>query len=72
MKKVNHVITFVALTSATAAFALDATFESVDLDSNNSISMEEASKLPELMSQFKELDVNTDGELSRDEFAAAE
>ncbi|MEO2268831.1 calmodulin [Pseudoalteromonas pernae] len=72
MKKVNQVIALAALTSASAAFALDATFESVDLDSNNSISMEEASKLPELMSQFKELDVNTDGELSREEFAAAE
>jgi len=72
MKKANHVIALVALTSASAAFALDAAFESLDVDGNNSISMEEASKLPELMSQFKELDVNKDGELSVEEFAAAE
>ena len=72
MKNSAKAVAIVGLVSASSAFALDMDFNSVDVDSNGAISMEEASKYPELMQQFKDLDANKDGELSEKEFAKAE
>lgn len=86
MKYLNTAIALLAV-ATTSAFALDNNtevakeapevvevtidFVTVDEDKSGAISMLEASKYPELMSQFKELDVNKDGELSVEEFSQA-
>ncbi|MEM0515734.1 calmodulin [Pseudoalteromonas sp. YIC-827] len=71
MKKSKHILALCALVSSSAAFALAVDFATVDTDGSGAISMEEASKHPELISQFKDLDTNVDGELSQEEFAKA-
>ena len=72
MTNTAKTIDLVGLISASSAFAMDLDFNAVDVDSNGAISMEEAAKYPELMQQFKDLDSNKDGELSTEEFAAAQ
>ncbi|WP_462156809.1 EF-hand domain-containing protein [Pseudoalteromonas sp. GB56] len=72
MSKTAKAIALVGLVSASSAFAMDLEFNTVDVDSDGAISMEEAAKYPELMQQFKDLDTNKDGELSEEEFAGAQ
>ncbi|MEO2268830.1 calmodulin [Pseudoalteromonas pernae] len=72
MSKTAKALALVSLVSASSAFAMDLEFHTVDVDSDGAISMEEAAKYPELMQQFKDLDSNKDGELSEEEFAAAQ
>lgn len=72
MNKTSKAIALIGLVSASSAFAMDLEFSNVDLDSDGAISMEEAAQYPELMQQFKDLDSNKDGQLSEQEFAAAQ
>jgi hypothetical protein len=44
------------------------TFEMLDTNRDNSVSMEEAARLPELVKIFEQLDRNRDGRLDRSEY----
>lgn len=67
------VITATALFAAAATAATTAdVFATLDTDLNGSISMEEASVMPNLAEQWKSLDADANGELSAEEFAKFE
>ncbi|WP_062568445.1 calmodulin [Pseudoalteromonas arabiensis] len=70
MKTVNKTFALLALVSSSAAFAA-ADFETLDVNDDGAISQSEASVDATLMSQFKELDTDGNGELSEEEFAKA-
>ncbi|WP_105201208.1 MULTISPECIES: calmodulin [unclassified Pseudoalteromonas] len=72
MNKTSKAIALIGLVSASSAFAMDLEFNTVDVDSDGAISMEEAAQYPELMQEFKDLDSNKDGQLSEQEFATAQ
>ena len=71
MKKLIAALAITAFTAGTS-FA-QASFETVDADSNGGVTMEEASAagLPWTEDQFKAADTNQDGALDAAEFAAA-
>jgi Ca2+-binding EF-hand superfamily protein len=58
-----------ALMASAAATASEANFSSLDKDGNGLISTSEASQLPMLAEEFKNLDTDQDGQLSESEFA---
>ncbi len=60
----------VILLASSATLAADA-FTALDTDGNGLLSADEASKMPGLMDQWKELDSNEDGSLDAKEFAAS-
>lgn len=69
MKKT--LLTAAILMTATLVSAEEALeFSAVDADSNGLISMEEASVNETLLESFAALDLNVDGNLTEDEFAA--
>ncbi|WP_040556693.1 hypothetical protein [Reinekea blandensis] len=69
MKKT--LLTAAIMTTATLAIAEDALeFSAVDADSNGLISMEEAAVNEALLDSFSALDLDVDGNLTEDEFAA--
>lgn len=68
MKKLQSTLVLMALASSSAVFA-GTDFEILDVDSSGTISQAEASVAAELMEQFAELDVDGNGELSKEEFA---
>ncbi|MCF7502120.1 MULTISPECIES: calmodulin [unclassified Pseudoalteromonas] len=70
MKTVNKTFALLALVSSSAAFAAT-DFETLDVNDDGAISQSEASVDATLMSQFKELDTDGNGELSEEEFAKA-
>ena len=70
MNTVNKTLALVALVSSSAAFAAT-DFETLDVNDDGAISQSEASVDATLMSQFKELDTDGNGELSEEEFAKA-
>ncbi|WP_062568444.1 MULTISPECIES: calmodulin [Pseudoalteromonas] len=70
MNTVNKTLALVALVSSSAAFAAT-DFETLDVNDDGVISQSEASVDATLMSQFKELDTDGNGELSEEEFAKA-
>ncbi|RZF94999.1 calmodulin [Pseudoalteromonas sp. N1230-9] len=70
MKTVNKTFALLALVSSSAAFAAT-DFETLDVNDDGAISQSEASVDATLMSQFKELDTDGNGELSEEEFANA-
>ncbi|MBS3796981.1 MULTISPECIES: EF-hand domain-containing protein [unclassified Pseudoalteromonas] len=73
MKTTNTLLAMAILASSSTAFAgTGATFESLDVDGNGSISKEEASADAEVMAKFDELDIDGNGELSPEEFANIE
>ncbi|MEE9346217.1 MAG: hypothetical protein V3U88_11480 [Methylococcales bacterium] len=59
----------VSLLSGSAFAATDA-FSVLDINSDNSLSKEEASSLPGLLENWRALDVNSDDYLSNTEFEA--
>lgn len=63
-----QLITCLVLGTSFAAFAAD-DFSQYDVDQNGSISVEEAKANVSLVHQFKNLDADKNGELSKDEFA---
>ncbi|UJX25600.1 calmodulin [Pseudoalteromonas sp. CF6-2] len=70
MKTLNKTFALLALVSSSAAFAAT-DFETLDVNDDGAISQSEASVDATLMSQFKELDTDGNGELSEEEFAKA-
>ncbi|KXI27726.1 EF-hand domain-containing protein [Paraglaciecola hydrolytica] len=67
MKKL--VILGLCVLASTAVLADDELFISLDADSNGLISITEAEADSDVSAQFAELDTNTDGYLSAEEFA---
>lgn len=64
------IITLAALACfAGTTHAADATFESLDKDSNGKIDLNEASDNDDLFVAFKNLDKNRDGALTQEEFS---
>ncbi|WP_105215199.1 calmodulin [Pseudoalteromonas sp. T1lg22] len=51
MNKTSKAIALIGLVSASSAFAMDLEFNTVDVDSDGAISMEEAAQYPELMQE---------------------
>lgn len=66
MKKL--LILGLCLVASTAALADDELFAKLDADSNGLISISEAAADSDVSAQFAELDTNTDGFLSAEEF----
>ena len=60
-------ITAIALTS-TAVSAADVIFTSLDADKNGAVSKTEAAKMPQLIDQWKALDLDGNNELNVEEF----
>ncbi|WP_462172283.1 EF-hand domain-containing protein [Pseudoalteromonas xiamenensis] len=69
MKISNMAVLAAALMASAAATASEANFGSLDKDGNGLISTSEASQLPMLAEEFKNLDTDQDGQLSESEFA---
>ncbi|MFC0119083.1 hypothetical protein [Pseudoalteromonas xiamenensis] len=69
MKISNMAVLAAALMASAAATASEANFSSLDKDGNGLISTSEASQLPMLAEEFKNLDTDQDGQLSESEFA---
>lgn len=69
MKQLMTLIFTGALSVACLAQAGELTFESVDTDKNGFISVSEADSHAALKEQFKKLDADEDGQLSKEEFA---
>ncbi|WMN61715.1 hypothetical protein NI389_18060 (plasmid) [Pseudoalteromonas xiamenensis] len=69
MKISNLAVLAAALMASAAATASEANFSSLDKDGNGLISTSEASQLPMLAEEFKNLDTDQDGQLSESEFA---
>ncbi|QTH73516.1 hypothetical protein [Pseudoalteromonas xiamenensis] len=69
MKISNMAVFAAALMASAAATASEANFSSLDKDGNGLISTSEASQLPMLAEEFKNLDTDQDGQLSESEFA---
>ncbi|WP_462163294.1 EF-hand domain-containing protein [Pseudoalteromonas xiamenensis] len=69
MKISNMAVLAAALMASAAASASEANFNSLDKDGNGLISTSEASQLPVLAEEFKNLDTDQDGQLSESEFA---
>ena len=69
MKHVLKTLTIAVCSLAFFAQADALTFESVDTDKNGFISMSEADSHAALKEQFKKLDADEDGQLSKEEFA---
>lgn len=44
-------------------------FEDLDVNKNDALSIAESANLPEISAQWSALDMNGDGQLSKDEFA---
>ncbi|WP_404341613.1 calmodulin [Pseudoalteromonas mariniglutinosa] len=70
MKTVNKTLALIALVSSSAAVAAS-DFDALDVNSDGVISQSEAAVDAALMSQFKELDTDGNGELSKAEFSKA-
>ena len=62
-------ITLASTVSAQPAGGTDI-FTELDVDQNQNISIEEAKVYEPALTQFEGLDVNKDGQLSRDEFSS--
>jgi Ca2+-binding EF-hand superfamily protein len=69
MKISNLAVLATALMVSAVASASEADFQSVDKDGDGMISMAEASHLPTLAAEFKNLDADQDGQLIESEFA---
>lgn len=69
MKNVLIALSITGLTLASANTIAGEDFASYDTDSNGAISMSEAKVNTALIEQFKDLDVNADGELNETEFS---
>ncbi|WP_462163295.1 EF-hand domain-containing protein [Pseudoalteromonas xiamenensis] len=69
MKISNMAVLAAALMASAAATASEANFSSLDKDGNGLISTSEASQLPMLAEEFKNLDTDQDGQLTESEFA---
>ena len=70
MNTLNKTLALIALASSSAAFAAT-DFDTLDVDGSGTISQSEASVDAKLMSKFTELDTDSNGELSKEEFANA-
>ncbi|MBE0358061.1 MULTISPECIES: EF-hand domain-containing protein [Pseudoalteromonas] len=70
MKRINKTLALIALASSSAAFAAT-DFDTLDVDGSGAISQAEASVDAKLMSMFSELDIDQNGELSKEEFSKA-
>ncbi|MGO3299765.1 MAG: calmodulin [Pseudoalteromonas sp.] len=68
MKTLNKTLALVALVSSSAAFAA-VDFASFDADSDGVISQTEAQVNQQLVQIFDDLDVDGNGELSKEEFS---
>lgn len=69
MKNVLIALSITGLTLASANTIAGEEFASYDTDGNGAISMSEAKVNTALIEQFKDLDVNADGELNETEFS---
>ena len=70
MKLINSTFAVIALATSGAALAAD--FDSLDVDGNGAISMQEAAADAKIAEQFNTLDVDGNGELSKEEFSKAQ
>ncbi|MEJ6472845.1 calmodulin [Pseudoalteromonas piscicida] len=69
MKNILVAISITGLTLASATAMAGEDFASYDTDGNGAISLSEAKVNTALIEQFKDLDVNADGELNETEFS---
>lgn len=70
MNTLNKTLALIALASSSVAFAA-ADFDSLDVDGNGSLSLQEASMGGISSATFTELDTDGNGELSKQEFDKA-
>lgn len=63
-------IALAAIAASGSAFAQATTLDALDRNSDGRVSLSEASVNDDVFIAFRKFDVNKDGELSKDEFAA--